>query len=109
MQDCIERLAERGIETPEPDTVTGGPNDLPFAAGFNACADMTLLQAWLEAAGETLDYGTLQAAIDNGFELIVPGDPAERTFGPPPNSDGDPPAYVFEWDTAKEDYALVEE
>ena len=109
MQECIERLAEHGVETPEPDTVTGGPNQLPYGAGFNACADITLLEAWLDAAGETLDYGALQAAIDEGFELVVPGDPAERTFGPPPNADGDPPAYVFEWDAAKEDFALVEE
>ena len=108
-QECIGRLADRGIETPEPATVGGGPNNLPFAASFNACADLTLLQAWLEAAGEDLNYGTLQAALDAGFDVTLPTDPTERHYGPAPDADGDPPAYLFEWDTDAEDFALIEQ
>ena len=110
MQECIARLADQGIETPEPDAVADDePSNLPFSASFSACADLTLLQAWLDAAGEDLNYGTLQAAIDAGFELTVPGDPAVRTYGPPPDADGDPPAYLFEWDPSAEDFVLVED
>jgi Periplasmic binding protein len=109
MQECIGRLADRGIDTPEPDSVGGGPNNMPFAASFSACSDLTLLQAWLEAAGEDLNYGTLQAALDAGFDVTIPGDPTERHYGPPPDADGDPPAYLFEWDTEAEDFALIEE
>ena len=108
-QECIARLADRGIETPEPDSVGGGPNNLPFAASFNACGDMTLLQAWLEAAGEDLNYGTLQTALDVGFDVTLPTDPTERHYGPPPDADGDPPAYLFEWDPDAEDFALIEQ
>ncbi len=109
MQDCIARLADHGLETPAPDSVGGGPNNQPFAGSFSACADLTLLQAWLEAAGENLNYGSLQAALDGGFELVVPGSPDLRTYGPAPDADGDPPAYLFEWDPEAADFALIEQ
>ena len=73
MQDCIARLADHGVETPAPDSVGGGPNNQPFAGSFNACADLTLLQAWLEAAGEDLNYGTLQAAWTAASSSSCPG------------------------------------
>ncbi len=42
------------------------PSNQPYQAGFFACPDVALMQAWLEAAGENLNYGTLEAALD-GF------------------------------------------
>ena len=75
---------------------------------FLACPDMALMRAWLEAAGENLNYGTLEAAID-GLVLTVPGDPGERTFGPPPAADGDPVAYLFTWNGSTSSFEVAED
>ena len=64
------------------------------------------MKAWLTAAGEDLNYGTLQAALDTGFEVAVPGDPSPRTYGPAPDSDGSPTAYLFAWDDDAQDLVL---
>jgi Periplasmic binding protein len=108
MQDCIATLEEAGVEVPEPDELADDPDDQRFQAGFLACSDMALLQAWLDAAGEDLNYGTLQAALDAGFEVAVPGDPTPRTYGSPPDGDGNPAAYIFAWDTEAQDLVLDE-
>ena len=71
-------------------------------------ADVALISAVLEAAGEDLNYGTFEAAID-GLELTIPGDPTRRTYGPPPDADGDPVAYLFVWDEATKGYVPVED
>ena len=68
---------------------------------------MALLKALLEAAGRNLNYGTLDTAID-GLTVTIPGDPTERTFGPPPDADGSPTAYLFKWDETEKDYVLDE-
>lgn len=108
MQECVGRLADRGIDTPSPDSTSGEPGDLPFNAAFAGCADFALLQAWFEAAGEDLNYGTLQSALDAGFDLAIPGDPTERQYGAAPDADGDPPAYLFEWDPDAQDFARID-
>ena len=59
------------------------PSNQPYQAAFQACPDVALLGAWLEAAGEDLNYGTLADAID-GLEVEHPGRPGARTYGPPP-------------------------
>lgn len=107
MQECIQTLADQGVETPTPEESGDDPSNQPYQAAFQACPDVALTQAWLEAAGEDLNYGTLAAAAD-GLEVHVPGDPATLTFGPPPAADGDPEAYLFEWDPATEGYLPVE-
>ncbi len=107
MQDCIGVLADAGVEVPAPEDVGDDPSNQPYQAAFQACPDIALLRAWLEAAGEDLNYGTLAAAID-GLEVTIPGDPDLRTYGPPPDSDGNPTAYVFAWDTESQELVLDE-
>ncbi len=107
MQECIQRLSDAGLETPTPEESGDDPSNQPYQAAFQACPDVVLMQAWLEAAGEDLNYGTLEAAID-GLELTIPGDPELRTYGPPPDSDGDPAAYLFRWDEAEGHLVLDE-
>ena len=87
----------RASRRPTPSEVGDDPSNQPYQAAFQACPDVYLLRALLEAAGEDLNYGTLEAAID-GLELALPGDPEPLTFGPPPDADGNPTAYLFEWD-----------
>ena len=106
MQDCVTTLSGRGITTPAPSASGDDPSNVPYQATFFACDDMTLMKAWLEAAGPNLNYGTLQSAMDTGFKVTIPGDPTERTYGKPPDADGNPRAYVYNWDNSKQDYVL---
>ena len=108
MQECLAILSEAGIETPTPDEVGDEPSNQPFQAAFQACPDVALLRAWLEAAGEDLGYGTLQAAVDAGFEVAIPGDPAPRAYGPAPSADGDPAAFLFRWDESSHRLVIEE-
>jgi hypothetical protein len=108
MQECIGILTDAGLETPAPEDSGDDPSNQPYQAAFQACPDVVITQALLEAAGEDLNYGTLEAAID-GLEVAVPGDPTPRIFGPAPDSDGDPTAYLYEWDTDAQKYVLVED
>ncbi len=107
MQECIQTLADAGVETPTPAESGDDPSNQPYQAALQACPDIALLTALLEAAGEDLNYGTLEAAID-GLEVSIPGDPEPRTYGPPPAADGDPTAYLFSWDESAGDFVLQE-
>jgi hypothetical protein len=107
MQECIQTLADHGVETPTPEESGDDPSNQPYQAAFQACPDVALLGAWLEAAGEDLNYGTLTNAI-NGLEVSVPGDPEARTYGPPPDADGNPTAYLYTWDEDAQDVVIQE-
>lgn len=96
MQECIGVLEEAGVEVPEPDSLPEDAGAL-YQAGISACRDVALFRALLEAAGEDLDYGSLAAAVD-GLEVDLPTQPDPVTYGPPPAADGDPPAFLFDWD-----------
>jgi hypothetical protein len=107
-QDCVSTLEDAGVEVVEPADVADDPDDQRFQAAFFACGDIPLLQAWLDAAGEDLNYGALANALDTGFEVAIPGDPTPRTYGPPPDADGAPTAYLFDWDEGTQDLVLRE-
>ena len=103
MQECVQTLADAGIDTPEPSEFGDDRTNQPYQAAFQACPDVALLRATLEAAGENLNYGTFEAAFD-GLEVTIPGDPTPRTYGPPPDSDGAPAPYFFTWDESIGDF-----
>jgi ABC-type branched-subunit amino acid transport system substrate-binding protein len=109
MQACIQILSDAGLdpETVPPDEAGDDPSNQPFQAAFQACPDVDILHSWLDAAGEDLNYGTLAGALD-GLEVHVSGDPEPRTFGPPPDADGSPVAYLFAWDEDAQEYAPVD-
>jgi hypothetical protein len=107
MQECIQTLADQGVETPTPEESGDDPSNQPYQAAFQACPDVALLRAWLEAAGEDLNYGTLTNAIV-GLEVGIPGDPEVRTYGPPPDTDGNPTAYLYTWDEDAQDVVIQE-
>jgi len=106
MQACIEVIEDAGVEVPGPDEVDGDAT--PWIAAFQACPTMALLRAVLEAAGDDLNYGTLQAAGEGLGELPIPGDPTPRQYGPVPATDGDPTPYLFTWDASAEEYVQLE-
>ncbi len=96
MQACIAVLEEAGVEVPEPDALPEDAGAL-YQAGISACRDVALLRALLEAAGEDLNYASLVAGAD-GLEVELPTQPEPVTYGPAPSADGDPPAYLSDWD-----------
>ena len=104
MQECTQIVEDAGEPVPEPDSV---PEDegAVYLAGMDACRNVRLFQALVEAAGEDLNYGTLAAAAD-GLEVELPDQPEPLTYGPPPHADGDLPAYVYDWDPDAVDWAL---
>ena len=106
MQDCLAVLADAGVEIPGPDEVDDDAT--PWIAAFQACPTMALLRAVLEAAGDELNYGTLQAAGEGLGEVAIPGDPTPRNYGPVPGTDGDPTPYLFTWDPTAEEYVLLD-
>ena len=106
MQACIKTLTAAGVKVPSPAlSKPGDASDLPYQAAFRTCPAMTLTKALLEKAGRNLNYGTLAAAM-NGLKVKIPGDPTERTYGPPPAADGNPAPYIFAWDAAKKKFVL---
>jgi hypothetical protein len=108
MQECVQIAADAGVEVPSPEEVgDDDPSNQPYQAAFQACPDVDIMRAWIEAAGEDLNYGTLAAAAD-GLELVVSGDPESRTFGPFPAGDGNPTAYLFAWDEGEQSYLPVD-
>ena len=108
LQECVQIATDAGVEVPSPDEVgDDDPSNQPYQAAFQACPDVDIMRAWLEAAGEDLNYGTLAAAAD-GLEVAVSGDPEARTFGPFPDGDGNPTAYLFAWDESAGEYLPVE-
>ncbi len=107
MQACRERLEAHGGEMPSPDTMTNDDEDL-YNAGFIACRNMVLVAALLEAAGEDLNYGSLVAGAE-GLEVDVPIQPDPMTFGSGEAADGDPTAYLYDWDPDETDFVVRED
>lgn len=99
-KECFDVVRAAGIEIPVPSTVEpGDPNTLVSALG--ACQQLHLLTAFLEGAGEDLNYGTFQTSGYRLGEILLPGEPQPFSYGPPPHADGDRPVYpyVFDVDT----------
>jgi len=106
MQACKERIEANGGELPDPATMPNDDEDL-YVSGYTACRTMILVEAVLEAAGEDLNYGSFAAAAD-GLEVDLPVQPDPMTFGPPPAADGDPTAYLFDFDQDTREFVLRE-
>ena len=106
MQACKERIEANGGELPDPATMANDGDDL-YVSGFTACQIMGLLEALLDAAGQDLNYGSFAAAAD-GLEVDLPIQPDPMTYGPPPSADGDPTAYLHDWDPDAVDFVLRE-
>ncbi len=88
-----------GLDLPSPDEAAATDSQA-FQSAFIPCTHLPLVAAWLDAAGPTLDYGSLTAALEDGFEVQLPGDVNPRNYGPAPASDGDPAVYLYTWDEA---------
>jgi Periplasmic binding protein len=109
MADCVTTITDAGVELPAPEDVADDPNNQTFQPAFAACPQVAILQAWLEAAGQDLNYGTLAAVLEGGVEVTAPGDPSPpATFGLPPDADGNPDAYLYRWDTDAQELVIAD-
>jgi hypothetical protein len=108
LRECLAIQREAGLEIEDPADVSEGEPE-QFVASWSACRNVTLLRAIADAAGEDLNYGTFQQAGHDLGELTLPGFPDPFRYGPPPATDGDPPAYLFDWDPSGEDFVVRED
>lgn len=107
MADCVTTITDAGVELPAPDDVSSDPDNQTFQPAFAACPQVAILQAWLEAAGDDLNYGTLTAVLEDGLEVTLPGDPTPpTTFGLTPDADGNPDAYLYQWDADAQELVI---
>ena len=106
MQDCLGTIEDAGIEVPDP---TGQEtSDLqPWTSSMTACQQVVLFQALVEAAGDDLNYGSLQGGAE-GLVVDMPNQPEPLTFGNGEHGDGDPPAYLFDFDADARAFVLRE-
>jgi hypothetical protein len=105
----VTTITDAGVELPAPEDVADDPNNQTFQPAFAACPQVAILQAWLEAAGQDLNYGTLAAVLEGGVEVTAPGDPSPpATFGLPPDADGNPDAYLYRWDTDAQELVIAD-
>jgi hypothetical protein len=103
-KDCfaIQEAASLKI-LPSDDVPEGDP--IQIAASSTACTNVALLVALLEASGPNLNYGTLAQAGEKMGPIMLPGAPDPYTFGPGDSADGNPTAYIWVWDPAKQKFA----
>ena len=96
---CLDVQRKAGLVIKKSSTV---PKDQPdqFVASILACQQMYLLEAILQKAGPTLNYGTFAAAGNSLGHIVLPGFPDPWDFGPPPNGDGNPALYIVKWNPA---------
>ena len=106
MQECIAMVEAAGVPVPEPASIEPGTGSR-YVAGTTACIAMTLVQALLDAAGEELNYGSLEAAV-NDLRVQLPNSPEEAIYGPPPSADGDAAAFLFDWNPSTETFEIRE-
>jgi branched-chain amino acid transport system substrate-binding protein len=102
-KDCMEVQRAAGLVIKPSSTVPKGQPD-QFVASALACQQMYLLEAILQKAGPTLNYGTFAAAGNSLGKVVLPTFPDAWTFGAPPKADGDPRIYLFKWDPTAEQY-----
>ena len=102
---CMDVERKAGLVIKPSSTVPKGQPD-QFVASALACQQMYLLEAILQKAGPTLNYGTFAAAGNSLGKIVLPTFPDAWTFGAPPNADGNPKIYLFKWDPTAEQYDI---
>ncbi len=100
---CVEVQTAAGLDL-RPLSELGEADSRQYVASLEACRNITLLTALLEAAGPDLNYGSFQAAGYGLGEIELPGYPDPWSYGPPPASDGDPRTYLYAWDADGETF-----
>ena len=100
---CMDIQRNAGLIIKPSSTVPQGQPD-QFVSSALACQQMVLLEAILQKAGPTLNYGTFAAAGNSLGKIVLPTFPDPWTFGAPPNADGNPKVYFFKWDSSTDQF-----
>ncbi len=103
---CMDVQRKAGLVIKPSSTVAVDQPD-QFVSSALACQQMALLTAILQKAGPTLNYGTFAAAGNSLGQIVLPTFPDAWTFGAPPNADGNPKVYFFQWNPTTDQYDKV--
>ena len=103
---CMDIQRKAGLVIKPSSTVPQGQPD-QFVSSALACQQMVLLEAILQKAGPTLNYGTFAAAGNSLGKIVLPTFPDPWTFGAPPNADGNPKVYFFQWDSSTDQFEIT--
>jgi hypothetical protein len=103
---CMDVQRKAGLVIKPSSTVAVDQPD-QFVSSALACQQMALLTAILQKAGPTLNYGTFAAAGDSLGKIVLPTFPDAWTFGAPPNADGNPKVYFFQWNPSTDQYDIL--
>ena len=106
MQECLGTIEDAGIDVPDP-TGQETADVQHWTSAMTACQQVVLFQSLVEAAGDDLNYGSLQGGAE-GLEVDMPNQPEPLTFGNGEHGDGDPPAYLFDFDADSRAFVLRE-
>lgn len=104
MQECLGTIEDAGIDVPDP-TGQETADVQHWTSAMTACQQVVLFQSLVEAAGDDLNYGSLQGGAE-GLEVDMPNQPEPLTFGNGEHGDGDPPAYLFDYDADANAFVL---
>lgn len=96
---CLDYQEQQQGITLKPTSELAPGEPKPIVSSITACRNIALIAAILEKAGSDLNYGTFTTAADNLGEVILPGYPDPWNFDRD-HPDGNPPLYVYNWDTA---------
>ena len=103
---CMDVQRKAGLVIKPSSQVPEGQPD-QFVSSALACQQMALLTAILQKAGPTLNYGTFAAAGNSLGKIVLPSFPDAWTFGAPPNADGNPKVYVFQWNSSTNQFDIA--
>ncbi len=103
---CMDVERKAGLVINPSSTVAQDQPD-QFVSSALACQQMALLTAILQKAGPTLNYGTFAAAGNSLGKIVLPTFPDAWSFGAPPNADGNPKVYFFQWNPTTDQYDIL--
>jgi hypothetical protein len=103
---CMDVQRAAGLVI-KPSSTVGKDQPDQFVASALACQQMALLTAILQKAGPTLNYGTFAAAGNSLGKIVLPTFPDPWTFGAPPDADGNPKVYPFQWNSSTDQFEIA--
>ena len=110
MQKCIDVIRKAYPKDQIGDPLTATPSEQTTDATWGnpelACQQITLLSDLLKAAGKTVNNTTLAKGADTLTHVVIPGYAGTFNFSHG-NNDGDSPAFLFEWNAAKNQMVLT--
>jgi ABC-type branched-subunit amino acid transport system substrate-binding protein len=105
-KECVDTMEKAGVKLqPLNQVPEGQPKEI--IAVDTACEQVYLLQGILEKAGKDLNFGSFKTAGDSLGKIDIPFFSEPLNYGPPPSADGDPKAYIYNWDAGSKQFVMA--